>query len=231
MSTLFLIPARGGSRGVPGKNIRLLAGKPLIVYSIEHALKVAPDATDVIVSTDSEEIADIAKTAGASIPFLRPAHLATSTATTRDVILHAADVLKDKKDYDRVVLLQPTSPFRNIEDIYKAMDLFETKKPDMVVTVKPALTNPYLNAYERREDGSLFISKGDGTVSRRQDAPPVWEFDGSIYVIGLESLRNTEFISQMRIILPVINSAEHNIDIDSEPDFLLAEYYASKEDK
>lgn len=226
MSTLYLITARGGSKKVPGKNIKLLGGIPLIEHTIRHALQVASDPEDVVVSTDSEEIARISVKAGACVPFMRPKELASDTAASRDVILHAVDWFGSDKNYDRVVLLQPTSPFRNIEDIKKAETLFNEKRPDMVVSVRKALSNPYYNIYECRPDGSLFISKGDGMITRRQDAPPAWEFDGSIYVIDIGALRNTPSLARMPRILPVENSCPYNIDIDSEADFILAEYYS-----
>lgn len=221
---LILIPARGGSKGVPGKNIRCLGDAPLIVHSIRTALEIAPDPSDVVVSTDSEQIAEIAEAAGASVPFMRPAELATDTASSRDVILHAADRLAR----ETVVLLQPTSPFRKAEDIRKALELFEEKRPDMVVSVKPAATNPYYNAYEATPDGSLRISKGDGLLTRRQDAPPVWEIDGSIYVINVGSLRKFTSLARLPRILPIRNTVDYNIDIDSELDFRIAEFLISR---
>lgn len=222
---LFLIPARAGSKGVPGKNIRLLGGKPLIVHSIRAALAAAGGNDEVVVSTDSEEIARIAREAGASVPFIRPGELATDTASSRDVIIHAADVIGREKgvDIDTVVLLQPTSPFRNPDDIHKATDLFREARPDMVVSVREAATNPYYNAYEAAPDGTLHLSKGDGRFTRRQDAPGVWEFDGSIYVINVDSLRAYPSLAAMPRILPIVNSAKYNIDIDTELDFRLAE--------
>lgn len=222
MKALYLIPARGGSKGVPGKNIRLLGEVPLVWHSIATALEIAPSEEDVVVTTDSERIAAIARAAGAQVPFMRPAELATDTAGSREVMLHAADALA-ARGYDTVVLLQPTSPFRNPDDIRKALDLYERERPDMVVSVRPAATNPYYNAYETAADGSLHISKGDGMVTRRQDAPEVWEFDGSFYVISLDSLRRYPSLARMPRILPAVNTAEHNIDIDTETDFTVAE--------
>lgn len=224
MKPLFLIPARGGSKGVPGKNIRILGGKPLIVHSIKHALAVADDPADVVVTTDSEAIADVGRRAGANVPWLRPARLATDTAGSREVMLHAVDALNAAGgNYDTIVLLQPTSPLRNPEDIRRAIRLFEQRRPDMVVSVRPAATNPYYNAYECEADGRLRISKGDGTVTRRQDAPPVWEFDGAIYVINADSLRNAPSLARLENILPLPSSARHDVDIDTELDFMIAE--------
>lgn len=222
---LYLIPARGGSKGVPGKNIRPLGGVPLIEHTIRQALAVADNPEQVVVSTDSQEIAEIARRAGASVPFLRPAELATDTASSRDVMLHALNFT----DYNSpLILLQPTSPFRNPEDISRAVRLFEEKRPDMVVSVKPAATNPYYNAYECDENGMLRISKGDGNITRRQDAPDVWEFDGAIYVINPDSLRRYPSLAAMPNILPIENTSKYNIDIDSELDFMLAEYIISQ---
>lgn len=231
---MFLIPARGGSKGVPGKNIRPLGGIPLIAHSIRQALAVAENPADVVVSTDSEEIASIARQYGANVPFIRPAELATDTAGSREVILHAYDFMKEALSPESgkaVILLQPTSPFRNTEDIRKALSLFNTERPDMVVSVKEASSNPYYNVFECDSDGCLRISKGDGLFTRRQDAPPVWEFDGSIYVIDPESLRNVPSLARLPRILPLVNSVRHNIDIDTELDFLIAEALASLNNK
>ena len=226
MTPLFLIPARGGSKGVPGKNVRPLGGIPLIAHSIRQALAVAPDAEDVVVSTDSEEIARVALDAGAGVPFMRPSHLASDTAGSREVMLHAADTLA-QRGYDTIALLQPTSPFRNPEDIRRALKLFEEKRPDMVVSVRPASTNPYYNAYESDAEGCLKVSKGDGLITRRQDAPPVWEFDGAIYVISIESLRTYPSLARMPRIIPLPSTAEFNVDIDTELDFIVAEHLLS----
>ena len=223
MKTLYLIPARGGSKGVPGKNIRPLGGIPLIGHSIRQALKVADHPKDVVVTTDSQEIADIATGEGARIPFIRPSELATDTAGSREVILHAVDFLNAQgAGYDAVVLLQPTSPFRKVEDIRDAVALFEQKRPGIVVSAAPARSNPYYNAFECDADGFLKISKGDGLITRRQDAPEVWEFDGSIYVIDPEALRKAPSIARIENILPY-PLKEKGVDIDSELDFIIAE--------
>lgn len=228
MKALYLIPARGGSKGVPRKNIRLLGGLPLIAHSIRHALACAENPEDVVVSTDSEEIAKVAREYGASVPFMRPAELATDTAGSREVMLHAVDTLNAQgRGYDTIILLQPTSPFRNPADIVAAAKLYDKCRPDMVVSVKQAQANPYYNAFECDSKGCLKISKGDGLITRRQDAPQVWEFDGAIYVIDMEALRRYPSLAQMKRILPFPSSGRHNIDIDSELDFLIAEHLIS----
>lgn len=222
MKPLYLIPARGGSKGLPGKNIRLLAGKPLIAHSIAHALAVADDASQVVVSTDSAYIASAAHDAKARIPFMRPAELATDTAGSREVIIHAIDTLATLGEhYDCIVLLQPTSPLRDPEDISRALDIFKKERPDMVVSVKAAHTNPYYNAFECNAEGFLRISKGDGLITRRQDAPEVWEFDGSIYVIDPNALRTYPSLARMEKIIPL--PVKESVDIDTEADFLQAE--------
>lgn len=223
MKPLFLIPARGGSKGVPGKNIRLLAGVPLICHSIRHALATAPSADDVVVSTDSAEIAKIAEKAGAKVPFLRPAELATDTAGSIGVMLHAADTLNQAgHDYDCIVLLQPTSPLRIPAEITRALQIFEEKRPDMVVSVRNSSANPYYNLFETNGEGFLEISKGPGNITRRQDAPPVWEIDGAIYVISLDALRSVNSLASLKRIIPLPSEAP-GIDIDTEADFAAAE--------
>ena len=226
MKPLFLITARGGSKGVPGKNIRSLGGIPLIEHSIRTALQVSSSPRNVVVSTDSLQISEIAKKAGARVPFMRPDYLATDTAGSREVMLHAIDFLNGQEavPYDCIVLLQPTSPFRNVGDIKRGLEIFESQKPDMVVSVKPAASNPYYNAFECNDQGFLKISKGEGKITRRQDAPPVWEFDGSIYIISPEALRAVSSLAGMQRIVPLVNTASPNIDIDSELDFIIAEH-------
>lgn len=228
MNPLFLIPARGGSKGVPGKNIRLLAGRPIIVHTIEQALKVADSSGNVVVSTDSSDIAEVSRNAGARVPFLRPANLATDTSGSREVMLHAWDFFREHGEaFDCIVLLQPTSPLRNPSDIRRAVELYESNRPDMVVSVRGARSNPYYNAFECDEKGYLRISKGDGLLTRRQDAPPVWEFDGSIYVINPEALRSAPSLARMERIVPLPVDGPW-IDIDTELDFLVAEHLISK---
>ena len=227
MKALYLIPARGGSKGVPGKNIRLLGGKPLIAHSIGHALEVA-DREDVVVSTDSEEIKGTALEAGARVPFLRPAELASDTAGSREVMLHAIDYLSAKgENYDTIVLLQPTSPLRDPADIRRAVEIYKESGADMVVSVAEARTNPYYNAFETDKNGFLKISKGEGNLTRRQDAPKVWEFTGAIYVIKVSALREKS-ITKFDRILPLPTKRETAIDIDEEMDFLVCEEMIKK---
>lgn len=224
---LYLIPARGGSKGIPGKNIKPLCGVPLIGHTIRQALAVA-DAADVVVTTDDEAIAAVARAEGASVPFMRPAELASDTASSRLAILHALDSMKNLGVlYDAVVLLQPTSPMRLPSDITRAITAYEEaaargNAADMAVTVCEARTNPYYSAFETDAEGFLHISKGDGHYTRRQDAPPVWEFNGAVYVIDAEALRREE-ISRLRRIIPVEMPSSRSIDLDTPADWQRAE--------
>lgn len=231
MKYLYLIPARGGSKGIPGKNIKPLGGVPLIGHSIRHALDAGAPQEDIVVTTDSDDIAAIAKEYGAQVPFMRPAELASDSASSRDAILHAFDTLHEAgKDYDAIVLLQPTSPFRRPEDIRHAIDAYESAiadakiigKPGMAVSVSEARTNPYYSAFETDDAGFLHISKGDGHYTRRQDAPKVWEFNGAVYVIDPAELRHHE-ISRIPRIIPVEMPAERSLDLDTLADWERAE--------
>lgn len=225
---LYLIPARGGSKGIPGKNIKPLAGVPLIGHTIRQALEVA-GREDIVVSTDDPRIAAVAAQEGASVPFMRPAHLATDTASSRGVIIDALDRMEASGfHYDAVVLLQPTSPLRTSDDIRRAIKAFEEARDasgegaDMAVTVCEARTNPYYSAFETDADGFLHISKGDGRYTRRQDAPKVWEFNGAVYVIDAGAIRREE-ISRMRRTIPVEMPSSRSIDLDTPADWARAE--------
>ena len=221
MKTLYVIPARGGSKGIPHKNIKSLAGKHLIGYSIDVARQLAAD-DDICLTTDDPEIAATAESMGLNVPFLRPASLATDTCGTYEVLIHALDFYRDRGiDYDTLVLLQPTSPMRTADDVRAAMALY-SPDIDMVVTVKEAASNPYYNCYETDNDGFLHISKGDGGYTRRQDAPKVWEYNGAVYVINVESLRRMPLSAFTRRRMSVM-PAERSVDLDTPIDWLIAE--------
>lgn len=225
MKPLVIIPARGGSKGVPGKNIRPLAGKPLLHYTIEAARAVAPDSA-ICVSTDDPAIAQCACEVGLDVPFMRPAELAADNAGTYPVLLHALDFYHAAGyDPDIVILLQPTSPFRTGQHLREALSLYDPSL-DMVVSVRPARTNPYLNCYEESADGTLHISKGSGDILCRQDAPQCWEYNGAIYIINPDSLRKGPLSSfERRVKYPM--SEIDSVDIDTPLDWQLAEFIAS----
>lgn len=219
--TLYLIPARGGSKGIPGKNIKPLGGKPLLAYSIATARELTDD-THICLSTDSEEIKAVAEGMGLQVPFLRPDYLATDGCGTHDVILHALDFFKGKgRNYERVVLLQPTSPFRTADDVRGALALW-TPVTELVVSVCEAATNPYLNCYELDEKGFLHISKGEGTLPCRQAAPKAYEFNGAVYVIDVDALRERP-MGKMERRVPYFMPRNRSVDLDTPLDWLVAE--------
>ncbi len=225
MKTLYLIPARGGSKGIPGKNIKDFLGKPLICHAIDHAREAGAADDDICVSTDSEKIRKVVEDYGLKVPFMRPDSLATDTAGTYGVILHALDWYKGQgKDYDRVVLLQTTSPLRRAEDISGALSMWGPGI-DMVVSVCEAATNPYYNAFETDQEGNLHISKGDGHYTRRQDAPKVWEYNGAVYIMNVESLRKMPY-SEFPARRPYVMPTERSVDLDTPADWLRAEQIA-----
>ena len=221
MRILVIIPARGGSKGIPHKNIKPLGGKPLIRYAIDCAKQLAPDE-DICVTTDDPEIIKCTEDYGLKVPFVRPDYLATDTMGTYEVLLHALGHYENSgREYDAIVLLQPTSPFRQKEDVEGSMNLYN-KDVDMVVSVKEAATNPYYNSFEEDENGYLVISKGDGHYCRRQDAPKVWEYNGAVYVINPQSLKKMK-MSEFRKIKKYEMDSLHSLDLDTLLDWKIAE--------
>ena len=183
MRPLVIIPARGGSKGIPHKNIKELEGKPLICYTIDAARKFTTD-DNICVSTDDDAIIKVVEAYGLRIPFKRPGYLATDNAGTNGVLLHALDFYERKgNQYDMVVLLQVTSPFRRAEDVIEAVKHYDDSI-DMVTSVMPAKCNPYYDGFEDDADGLLVISKGDGSIERRQDAHRVFKQNGADYFIN-----------------------------------------------
>lgn len=222
---LVVIPARGGSKGIPRKNLKLLGEKPLIAYAIEVARELFKD-TQICVSTDDEEIADFAKTYGNIVPFMRPAHLSTDEASSQDVILHALDFYSEKT-FKAVVLLQPTSPFRKKEHVEACLDMFDSSI-DMVTTVYESKSNPYFNLMEEK-NGFLVKSK-ESDFTRRQDCPPVYELNGAVYVINVTSIRN-KLISRFERVKKVEMSPLESIDLDVPLDWKIAELIMSESAK
>ena len=175
--TIATVCARGGSKGLPGKNIRPFAGKPLIRHTIEHAL-ACPAIDGVYVSTDDPAIVDVARASGATVPYLRPAELATDQAGKLPVIEHLVRHLGGQGErIARIVDLQPTSPLREPSDIAGAIG--RAVGVDLVVSVREAADNPYFNLVEQGGDGLVQLCKGDGSA-RRQDTPAVYALNGSI---------------------------------------------------
>lgn len=220
MTTICSICARGGSQGVPRKNIRPLMGKPLIVHTIEQALACA--AIDrVFVSTDDAEIAAVAAAAGAEVPFMRPAELATSSAAKIPVIEHLVEQVEGMGvQVSRIIDLDPTSPLRTVADIEAAAAMLDDQT-DCVITAYPSDKNPYFNMVERQADDNVRLVKPlAGGVTSRQAAPKVYSMNASIYVWHRHTLTAGLWNGRTRLYeMP----RDRSIDIDSEIDFRLVE--------
>lgn len=221
MKILVIIPARGGSKGIPHKNIKPLNGKPLIHYTIDEARQIVSD-DDICVSTDDPEIIRCVEAYGLNVPFVRPGELATDTAGTYEVLLHALDFFEKKgRSYDAVLLLQNTSPFRKAEQIKEALSLF-SREVDMVVSVKECAANPYYCVFEEDNNGYLHVCKGDGNIYRRQDAPKVYEYNGAIYIMNAEKLKTTHMHKMQKRVKYVMDELS-SFDLDTMWDWQMAE--------
>ena len=221
MRPLFLIPARGGSKGIPGKNIKLLNNKPLINYSIEVAQSLTSN-DHICISTDDANIIKVVADAGLEVPFVRPEELASDTAGSREVCLHALDFYEKKGiSYDVIVLLQPTSPLRSSQQVKEALALYNDSL-DMVVSVKETSSNPYYVLFEEDKEGFLQKSK-TGNFTSRHDCPKVWEYNGAIYVISAAALKSKPFHAFSRIRKYVMDDYS-SVDIDNPLDWEWAEF-------
>jgi len=226
MKTLFLIPARGGSKGVPGKNIKLLNNKPLISYSIDFA-KQFTTPEHICVSTDDNTIIETIKKEGITAPFLRPDYLASDTATSYDVILHAVNYYESiNQFYDNIVLLQPTSPFRAMNHLKNALTKYNSDI-DAVVSVTETKSNPYYILFEENKQGYLEKSK-KLEITRRQDAPKVYELNGSIYVLNIASLKRHKSIANFKKLVKIEMSHYYSVDIDTMEDWMYCEFIIEK---
>lgn len=221
MNPLVVIPARGGSKGIPHKNIKELCGKPLICYAIDVARKFTSDE-HICVSTDDGLIIKVVEDYGLKVHFKRPEHLATDNAGTNDVLLHALEFYEKKGcHYDMIVLLQATSPFRRAEDVIEAIKLYDDSI-DMVTSVMPAKCNPYYDGFEDNNEGLLTVSKGDGTIERRQDAPLVWQLNGAVYVINPKQLK-LKGMSHFNRVRKYPMDEIRSLDLDTMLDWKIAE--------
>ena len=219
---LIIIPARGGSKGIPRKNIKPLNGKPLIYYAIDTARAIAEDE-NICVSTDDNEIKSVVEAYGLMVPFLRPDELATDTAGTYEVLLQALDFYENQgKHFKAVLLLQTTSPFRTAKQVREALTLFDQSDADMVVSVKECPANPYYNVFEEDEAGYLHVCKGDGSIFRRQDAPKVYEYNGAIYIMDACELKRTD-MHKMQHRIKYVMDAKSSFDLDTMEDWQMAE--------
>jgi CMP-N,N'-diacetyllegionaminic acid synthase len=220
---LTVITARGGSKGVPRKNARILAGKPLVAWTIEAAL-AARAGQRIVVSTDDAAIAALSRDCGAEVPFLRPEPLAGDTASSESAVLHAVQWLAEREDYrpGLILLLQPTSPFRCGGDIDRAVQLQRESDADAVVSVCPN-ERPIQWLREIDQQGMLADARLGAALKRRQDAAQLYQLNGAIYLIKTEVLvrEGTFYPERTRA---YIMPAERSLDIDTELDFLIAEH-------
>lgn len=221
MQILYLITARGGSKGIPGKNIKSLGGKPLIHYAIDLARCFTADE-NICVSTDSKEIISSAADKNLKVPFIRPADLASDTVGSYEVITHAISYYESQgKKYDVVVLLQPTSPFRLKSHLQKALSEYSPEL-DMVVSVKESDTDPH-NLFKENANGYLEKYLPGVTYTRRQDVPKSYEYNGAIYIINVNRLKKKklgEFTSIKKMVMDELSS----VDLDTPMDWLWAEF-------
>ncbi len=220
-----LICARGGSKGVPGKNIRELAGIPLIGHAILKALEVEK-VSEVFVSTDSDEIAEIAKEYGAIVPFRRPDHLAADDSPEWKVWQHAVRYLQDNyiEPVSGLVVVPATAPLRIAEDIRRCVETYEKSDCDCVISVTEAHRNPYFNMVFTTEDGySRLVIEQEKYVFRRQDVPVVYDMTTVAYVVRPEFVLSAENLFSGKI-KHVVIPMERALDIDTEFDFKIAEF-------
>lgn len=225
MNIVALICARGGSKGLPGKNIRPLGGTPLIAWSIRHALAV-PRIKRVIVSTDSDDIANVAREYGAEVPFMRPAELAQDNSPERGVWRHALEYLKttDGAYPDVLIVVPATAPLRLPQDLERCLDEFEQGEAETIITVSEPHRNPYFNMVKTRADGcvELVIPPANGLVTRRQNAPDVFDVTTVAYVTSPEFVMRAWNIFDGRVRMVQI-PVERAVDIDTLLDFKVAE--------
>jgi CMP-N,N'-diacetyllegionaminic acid synthase len=225
---LALVTARGGSKRVPGKNIRRLGERPLIVWSIAAATGL-PDICDVLVSTDDVSIARVAREAGALVPWLRPAELATDRASSVDVCLHALEWYeREKGEVDGLLLLQPTSPFRSRHTVVSGIELFRTGRQRPVVGVSPADSHPLWCFRIEQQTLFPFIDTPD-RQSRSHDLPAAYVINGAFYLIAPRDLRRLRsFIGEQTMPLVIAEPGER-VDIDTEWDWMIAEFVLARQ--
>ncbi|HMM80937.1 MAG TPA: acylneuraminate cytidylyltransferase family protein [Pyrinomonadaceae bacterium] len=224
MKVLGIIPARGGSKGVPRKNIKVLCGKPLLAYTAESAL-AASGLSKVVLSTEDEEIAMIGRELGLCVPFIRPIELAKDSTPTMPVVLHAMEELENQgESFDAVCLLQPTNPLRRSEHIDACIELLKQTASDSVVSVLPVpdAFNP-MWTFWRNADGRIELTSGESEPTvRRQELPRAFYRDGSVYVTRSNVLRDQRSLYGRKI-----QSFEMDprfaVNIDTKSDWEMAE--------
>ena len=227
MKYIALICARGGSKGLPGKNIKLLNGIPLIGWSINIAKQIKR-VSRVIISTDSQDIASIAKEYGAEIPFIRPKELALDTTPEWLVWRHAINYLENQKsnEIDNLIVLPATSPLRSVEDVNNCIDEFEKGEADSIITVSDADRSPYYNMVINDNNGFSSVVINNNDIIRRQDSPKGYDMTTVAYIVNFMFVKNSNNIFDGKV-RSVMIPKERAIDIDSMLDFKIAEYLIS----
>ena len=232
MNVVALICARGGSKGLPGKNIRLLGGKPLIAWAIDSARAVSR-VRRVIVSTDSEEIAQAARSAKGEVPFMRPPELARDDSSEWLVWRHALNYLKETEGGfpDALLVVPTTAPLRSTSDLDRCLDEFSQGESDVVITVSEAHRSPYFNMVRAQSDGNIgLVIPPETVVDRRQDAPRVYDMTTVAYVARPTFVMSSDGIFAGRV-RQVEVPLERALDIDSLLDFRIAECLLSSREK
>ncbi len=219
---LGVIPARGGSKGIPKKNIKNMNGKPLIFYTIEAAKQAISNGalSHCIVSTDSEEIAEVSRSLGADVPFMRPEYLSGDTIKSVDVILHALSFLEERGEhYDAVVTLQPTSPMRTVEDLIEGIKTFDNSSLDSLIAVYEDVKANGFNYYRMGDNHEGIPEHEEHNIGiRRQEMKPMFVRNGALYISAVELLKERKLIIGDTPLLFVMPK-ERSIDVDSIMDF------------
>ena len=222
--TVAILFARGGSKGVPKKNLRLLGGKPLVAWSIEHALK-CPSIDDVIVSTDCSEIAKVAESYGAKVPFLRPKELAQDDSPEWLAWQHAIDYYEKENKIGIFVTIPTTSPLRNIEDVEACIKKFKNSDADIVITATKTTRSPWFNMVRKDEMNKVKrVIEPTQNIFRRQDAPEIYDMTTVAYVASPSFIMSHDSIFSGNVAMIEIPH-ERSLDIDTEFDFKMAELY------
>ena len=223
MKYIALICARGGSKGLPGKNIKPLDGVPLIGWSINTAKQISR-VSRIVVSTDSDEIADIALQYGAEVPFMRPEELAQDNSPEWLVWRHAINYLEshDNENIDAIIVLPVTAPLRSVDDVNSCIDMFEKFDIDSVITVSEASRSPYFNMVVNNNGYSSLVNRPKSQVIRRQDAPEVFDMTTVAYVVDANFVKNHNGIFEGKV-KSVVVPKQRAVDIDDLMDFRMAE--------
>lgn len=226
MRILAVIPARGGSKRAPGKNVRKLGNKPLINWTIDSALNTS-ELSAIVVSTDDPQIAEIAQSAGATVPWLRPIKLATDEAKSVDVAIHALDWYEaENGKVDGILLLQPTSPFRTNETIRNAISLFKNHEGSSIIGVSP-LQNHQLYTVEKHGEFLVQYQQQKFLRKRSQNTSQIYAVNGAIYLVSPQEIRSSNSFIGSCLLPVIVESPIEALDIDTEEDFKIAEMFLS----